>query len=588
MTKHIFISLLAFTLVLSANASFRKGDIVITPISHPNYNHTHGYIENRMRIDNTSLTKTHTVHLQAPAYSYSYSSHHDYIGSVERTTTIAPHSSIIINLPIPALPINGNNNVVVVIDGKKSSAFNMESMADGISHRGSNIYSIYTSRAFNAQSMIDAINKKSATSHGIRSHLIQRSEDAIQVWSHNWLAYSCYDTILLHRDDIAVMPQAVQDALHQYVSVGGTIAITGTHDFPFNWKHSQMYTNNNAHAYASGFGKILAFDKEKTENFSTNSLRLINNMAKTGATPWTHNYYLSHANKIFPIIENINLPTRSLFLILLVFSIFSGPVLLIILARKNRRIWLLWLAPAISLAVCTAITVYSVFSEGTTPTARTESVTILNQHTHQAATIGMLGLYCPLTPGKGLHFTPFTEISLFTKSSYRERGTAKTINWTHDQNLARGWVSARVPLFFQIRIPQMRRERLEFARKNGQLSVANFLGAPIKKLWVCDENGNLSTTPTTINNRAGGDLIADLAQINNAHDHDRIRQIYTSPYWPKEINTLASDYRKILKPNMYLAILDGDPFLQTGLSGQIHKKSKSIVIGILAPAKGTH
>src|SRR5205807_2362189 len=101
--------------------------------------------------------------------------------------------------------------------------------------------------------------------------------------------------------------------------------------------------------------------------------------------------------------------------------------------------------------------------------------------------------YSPLTPGDGLHFGPETELTFqggediyYGKRGYgyeeepRGGGKAFTLDWSIDQHLARGWVSARLPAHFRLRKSEVQRERVTVHRdKDGNLSAVNGLGAEI-------------------------------------------------------------------------------------------------------------
>ena len=587
MTKYITTIILLSGILFSTTgtAATRKGDLLITTFAPHNNNHSHGYVENRLQIQNLSLTKTHSIRLQAP--SYTYSAYSDSINSIERSVTIAPGTSLTTSLPVPALPVNGNNTVKIFIDGHDKGSFAMPSLNNSYRGYGGSTLSIMVSRTFNAQSIEDAIKtsgvypKKSPGTPKI----IYRTEEEINSWSRNWLGYSCYDAIILHRSDVETMPQTLQDTLHNYVSVGGVVVVAGTLDFPFNWPHTKHKTINNATKYICDFGCVILLQADKIATLPKDELKIITQTAEKTLHPWNHSYSLSSANKLFPVMQNMTLPTRSMFAALLIFSIIIGPVLLIVLARKNRRIWLLWIAPAISFVVCVIITIYSIMSEGITPFCRIASLSILNQNTHHCSTIGMLSIYCPLTPSGGLHFKNHTEISHFLNTGYSSRGTGRYINWTHDQNLSQGWVTARVPSIFQVRIPEMRRERIEFSTKDGKPFIVNGLGASITKLWLCDADGNYFCYNKKV--KPGAKIKLEPAPAPPKTKHTT-RDIYTSEPWTKTLTKKLSsnEISNLLKPNMYLAILDDSPFITSGLKGRIHKNNKAFVIGILPNHNG--
>jgi hypothetical protein len=73
------------------------------------------------------------------------------------------------------------------------------------------------------------------------------------------------------------------------------------------------------------------------------------------------------ANGLFPVVENVAIPVRGIILVMLGFVLLIGPANLIVLSRLKRRIWMLWTIPAISLATCGLVFVYSFVREGFTP-----------------------------------------------------------------------------------------------------------------------------------------------------------------------------------------------------------------------------
>jgi hypothetical protein len=180
-----------------------------------------------------------------------------------------------------------------------------------------------------------------------------------------------------------------------------------------------------------------------------------------------------------------------MFLLMFLFALAIGPVNLIVLSHKRRHIWLLWTIPIISLMTCCAVFAYATFAEGWKRHVRTEGLTILDERIHRATTIGWTAYYSSLTPGDGLHFGYETEL---TPQIVLEAGTPRTVEWTHDQHLSSGWVTARVPAHFMIRKSEIRRERVTI-RQGGDagLKVVNGLGTDIRKFWLADRDGTIHT-----------------------------------------------------------------------------------------------
>src|SRR5262249_57686222 len=116
--------------------------------------------------------------------------------------------------------------------------------------------------------------------------------------------------------------------------------------------------------------------------------------------------------------------------------------------------------PAVSLLTIFAVFGYMIVSEGWHGHLRTETLTLLDENSHHAVTIGRTGFYSPLTPGGGLHFSPETELmpqtgsmeeaSIYTRGRRPSSGSGSScsLDWTQAQHLSRGWVNARTPAHF--------------------------------------------------------------------------------------------------------------------------------------------
>src|SRR5262249_61142071 len=90
------------------------------------------------------------------------------------------------------------------------------------------------------------------------------------------------------------------------------------------------------------------------------------------AWPWKQVLPPPAATRRFPIVENLRIPVRGMFIVMLLFAFLIGPLNIRILTRKKRRIWLLWTVPSISLLACLALAGYMFFSEGWTGQVRSE------------------------------------------------------------------------------------------------------------------------------------------------------------------------------------------------------------------------
>jgi hypothetical protein len=302
--------------------------------------------------------------------------------------------------------------------------------------------------------------------------------------------------------------------------------------------------------------------------------------------PWFVGRTQSDANNRFPVIDDLGIPVNGLLLLMFAFSFVIGPLNLYLLNRIKRKLWFFWTVPLMSFITCVAVFGYTTLREGWNGRSRVEGVTILDENSRRASTIGWSAFYTPLMSG-GLHFSPDTEVSSLNVDDtpmghgYRSRGSgnALTIDWTQDQHLASGWLTPRVPAHFAIRKGEPRRERVTIGKGvSGLPEAVNGLGADISELWYCDDKQQLFSAQ---NIPAGGRATLEPATMPNAPEGPKtFRRLYAGD-WSDLVTRLRAYGAAYLRPRMYMAALDSAPFLDDGLNKRATKKAQSIVFGIL-------
>jgi hypothetical protein len=291
---------------------------------------------------------------------------------------------------------------------------------------------------------------------------------------------------------------------------------------------------------------------------------------------------VDEANRMFPVVADIGIPVRGLFVLMLLFTLLIGPINLYVLALQKRRIWMLWTVPVISLLTCASVFGYMLLAEGWQGYVRTEGLTILDESAHRATTIGWTAFYSPMTPGDGLHFSYDTELvpQIMEEPYRRSGGTARTLDWTSDQHLASGWVSARIPAHFVLRKSEVRRERVTVSRaRDGTLTMVNGLGAEISQFWFADQQGRIHSAQhvppgSQVALRSTGEELEADARPEN------LRQLYAGD-WSFQIHQPGRNPQSYLRPGCYVAVLEATPFIEEGLTKVKTRKCRSVVYGIL-------
>jgi hypothetical protein len=439
---------------------------------------------------------------------------------------------------------------------------------------------------------------------------IIKAEGPLEAWGTSWLGYSRYDAVVVTGAELAAAPPAVQSALWQYAETGGALVVLGAVTPPDSWKKRRSDVAGMT-VYEAGFGRCLASADPAFKSWPTDRWWNLAGVWQETASPWERSMTAAEANRLFRIVEDVGIPVRGLFVLMLLFTVAIGPVNLWLLGRKRRRIWMLWTVPAISFVTCLAVFGYMLLAEGWQGHLRTEGVTLLDEGAHRATSLGWTGFYCPMAPGDGLHFSPDTEV-MWQKSEdyFQPDGASCTVDWTHDQHLASGWVSARVPSHFKLRKSEVRRERLAVTRRpDGTLAAVNGLGADVRRLWLADEKGQVYTAEQV---PAGGQAtLTPRGDLPPARRPDALRALLNPSAWVEAEEKAAGarglttpaptrggpggspafnpgaglspavNPTRYLGPRTYVATLDGAPFFEDALRNAKTRRCRSVVLGIL-------
>jgi hypothetical protein len=342
-----------------------------------------------------------------------------------------------------------------------------------------------------------------------------------------------------------------------------------------------------------GFGQC--FHLERDELNSAQSAALFQSLEDT-RRPWAQITTAGEAHRTFPVLENIAIPVRGLCVFMLVFVVVIGPINLYILSRLRRRIWLLWTVPVLSLLTTGLLFGYVALTEGVRPHMRADVITFLDERTQRAASIGWIGYYSPMSSSRGLHFSQDTELSPHFESAGRRgwRGSEEigerslTIDWTTDQHLESGWITAKVPLHFLVRRSQKRQERLQVRVADGAIHAVNGLGVDLDKLWIADKDGVVHAAQAV---RAGVETtLAKTTKISERRvktappgereEEISLRDGYANN-WLRLSQQLESLPEHYLRPGTYIAVTQELPFVEPGVEYVQTKKTRSVVYGVL-------
>jgi hypothetical protein len=599
------------------------GDITVTPEPMPAFQQppSYGYVEYRFTLANKSPTDAHRVTLDLPKYKGSWYVH--YLRSVRRTVEVGPSSSVTVSLWQPNLPIP-SSGVDLIIDGRSQTQTPLKMVPlNPISQRGSTNSPYYQYRNWTSSTNFNNYRPCVLVSPSVgplegRSHIagnlplppgqaadnlgtkgrqanmfhggnvkFSRSTTPVTAWSSHWLSYSCYAGIVVTSRDLETLSgtrqgKEILTALWRYTECGSTLVIVGAGKVPEPWELRQKQFDGLTGYYA-GFGRCFVLPITDVNQWQAKHWRPVVDSWLQTEMPWPQIHSPVSANTLFPVVDNLEIPVRGLFLVMLVFALTIGPGNLYVLSRAKRRLWMLWTVPTVSLATCAAIFGYMIATEGLQGHVRTEGLTILDETNRRATSIGWTAFYSPLTPGDGLHFSYDTElIPHLAQAGYSLSGrTPREIDWTEEQHCTAGWVKARVPAHFLVRKSESRAEHVTVSRDDsGTLTLDNKLGAEIRQLYLADKNGRTYTAEQV---PADGQAVLKprAAEPSDLSKNIRgLRSIYVAD-WLEQIESLTTSPEQYLMPGCYVAQLAAAPFIEEGLRGADTAKRSLVVYGIM-------
>lgn len=606
--------LFALVLPMLALAQLQNfGDVTVVVEAMHTSGVGEGYAEFRATITNNSGTQAHKVTLLLP--NYSYDNTWGGVREVRRTVELAPLSTADIVFFSPSLA-SYTTSAEVQIDGTRQR----EQVVIGNGKVGfvvtrSSAGSLLLSQQVFKSGLMNAANVEQSlkNSSGEWRIATQSYEFPVSEWSRNWMSYARFGGVMLQAEELNAAPEAVRTALLRYVERGGTLIVAGNWQPPAQWQAwrgglkdeeveddeeiagrprvmpspsptatpappAKQKPRADLPMHYVGFGAVIVTGAVDPAEIAVNQWKGIMAYLSGSEMVEEGDSTLAGINQKFQVVEQFGVPIRGLFLLMLLFVIVIGPVNLIWLAKRKRKIWMLWTVPAISLLTCLIVAGFSLFGEGWNATTKTEALTILDETAHRATTIGWTGFYSPITPSEGLRFSFDTELvpQLPSYWDYRRTLPSRTVDWTNDQHLESGWISARIPAFFKLRKSETRRERLNIRQSGEAVTLVNGLGADIAKVWWADASGKIHSAE---NIAAGAQASLSATELKTYATPPRLRGAYIGD-WLKEFKAFSDQPQQVLMPNSYLAVLNGAPFVEEGLKDVKLRTARNLVYGV--------
>ncbi len=621
------IACLSLILMIGTNSTVlgaRYGDVTITQVIMAGVESETGYLEYRFNVYNSS-DEDRKVKIALPArdYGHGYRGSWELISNLQRTVVVPAKQRRFVSVFQPAIPLAGDM-ASITVDGRNytrrpmplslkhvSSGFAMPSVRMHRGRLGSGpVRLVLVSRSLRRQGVF------SPGHHGHTAVLqTVRASGQISEWSDNWLGYSRFAAVIISAEDMKKVAggsdSGIGEALLKYVEAGGRLAVIGDWEGIGKWAGAvrrQKIGDSSGVYHDHGFGRLIVFKRiyelsgRQISNFDVEWLENAVFDGNAGKTGMSKPGSPQEIARDFPVVEQRGVPVRGLFFLMLIFAVLIGPINFFVLARKKRKIWLIWTVPAISAVFCMALFGYNLISEGFTKYSCATAVTILDQRTKRASTITLKAFYAPIQPSDGLRFSAQTAVTPYVRESHYYEGKAnrRSIDWTTDQHLDSGWIVSRVSTHLRLQRPEAgenARRRVTFEpQPDGSIRVINGLGVDIRRVLFVDKNGKVHRGESV-----PGEESATLTRMTSASDRvyqprryaELMRDLMRSDWRFDRSGILAGLSRsssvsdsdvhfmqQTLGPGRYLAVVEKSPFEETGLAGTERRDGLSFIIGI--------
>jgi len=489
------------------------------------------------------------------------------------------------------LPTSVPSNAHILVSGKTGTAFR-DLFSQGVKPDPASVPPAPDPATVAAGGMGGAVTQ-------VREISLWRSEGDLDQWSDNWLALTRFDAVLVTDKELNTIPdsQPIGRALRRYVECGGILCVIGTEwKAPKEWKEIQSSSDFTRWDAVIG----TAFLLKKPAGASEEAITTIRDKILAHSDAWTSamrsemyygrgHYRLGGGSssgffgdprrlvEILPTSESVGVPIRAISILILVFAVLIGPVNVYVLSWKNRRIWLLWTVPVVSLLASALVLGTNFAQEGFVRYTSVSSVTILDQRREEALTFGVVGFYSTLTPRGGCVFDNGTEPTIIAN---RSRQKYDLVSWPGgEQNLTNGWIQPRVPAYFGVRKAATELRGLEFHWTDESPTVVNQLGVDLEKLIVCSPDGTFYETEKIVAGQKT--VLQKFATTDTTCQNLLAARVSQFDNWPNIAGTLSQVSTQILEPGSYLASLgeEKNPFLEPGISDAKPFQNKSVIVG---------
>lgn len=399
-----------------------------------------------------------------------------------------------------------------------------------------------------------------------------------EAWPTHWLAYSTFDLVVLTDAEYQRLSEAARVALAGYVECGGSVLVSGGASMPRGAETPPVSAKSGiVTAVGYGYGAWINLLQAKPWSQRGDAWPTIVQAVGAGNSA-------GQSGGSFTIVDKTTVPIAGIMACIVAFIILAGPVNIIVLDRMNRRLWLLWTTPVISLIFSVILLATFVLNEGLYRRGAFAEYTYLNELTGRAAVLGRAGFYCPISPSEGLNYSAEVEacplaLSENISAVRGERFEMTGAGW----RFSPGLVVPRIPSLVNLRASVASGKRqVSFYKKDGQYHAVNLLGVPLQRLEMTSPDWKRYSSSGTVGAGEEVVLVQSATVSPSAPVSTSLRRLFTDRGWFNAVGGMSSQEQSWLAtPGHYVARADKTLFLEPGCKVK-ERREGAMVYGLSA------
>ncbi len=420
------------------------------------------------------------------------------IGEMRRVVSLPPSASVVADFSFPMVSHDPSmygrygNTVVSLHEGSGVKYFNdvVGKITPGRCG-GERIWNVLIGEAVDTITTVadyTRADESKKTTYDFRFSVLSPESP---LWSDDWRAYCPYDAVLLTGDEWTRITASARRAIAGYAAHGGLVILSGVHRLPEEFAGLVTVPDKDGlDEIGVGFGSVflalpVGVDRKMPISRTMLSDMLVSSCKRLcsadGECVKTNDALGEFDLRTLP-----GPPVGFVTVVLGAFALIVVPAVVIVCARKKRRIASLVVLPTVAMVIAIVAVIGMLASYGVTPTLLQKASVVIDQAGRRAAVHAISTVFAPTDVTDKLRFSRTGAVTAIGGN-----GQYRFLNGEELRAEGPGWLDVLVPRPYAISDVCDTTVRVEVreTEPGRKVRVTNLLGAPVERLVLYDSTG---------------------------------------------------------------------------------------------------